>query len=278
MLKKLIKQEFRETYRLMITLNLLIVLMTIVGAVIMNCKFFHSPSLILMDILMAVIYFVAIVSIGLFTMLYVVVTFYKTMYGARSYLTHTLPVSTMSIFNSKVIAGTSWIFVNAIMISISVGTLLKVFFNVLGMKRNVEFDSIAREVFGISQNELIFWGLAIIFITSLAGTIISFFCIATGQLFPKHKIAGAILCYILYYIINQSVAFMITLFTANVNTISAGNMDNVYLNENIQLVYGIKVNSIYGPMILGDLIYAIIMAVIAYALCVYYMKKKINLD
>ena len=111
MLGKLIKHEFKDTYKLFCLYYAILAVLTVLGAItVRSSEVIKDPGLIL-SIIMAltmVAYVIMMWILGLITIMALCSRFNKTMYGDRGYLTHTLPVTKTSLLASKYIVSIVW--------------------------------------------------------------------------------------------------------------------------------------------------------------------------
>ena len=90
MLGKYMKHEFKETGKLMIPLNLVILVFTLLGMVMLGSRLLSTPAMALIGIASLTLYILTLFAIFIVVYVYFTVRFYKTMYQSQGYLTHTL--------------------------------------------------------------------------------------------------------------------------------------------------------------------------------------------
>lgn len=233
MLGKLLKHEWKSTYR-----TGCLMLIVLVGITFLGWLAFQSPMwqtlygdndyyrnnfginiLNLVSVFTLILYFVMLVAVPIGTMAYLGVRFYKTMYTDEGYLTHTLPVKEGHLMFCKTLISSLWVLI------ISVGVVLSVFGLMLFLISAVlppdytlaefweEFRQVyeteMREVFAMIEKELgiSFRGYFIYMIVSMvlsafASIMTLFGAISMGQLFTKHRVLMAIVSYILVKIVS----------------------------------------------------------------------------
>ncbi len=233
MLGKLLKHEWKSTYR-----TGCLMLIVLVGITFLGWLAFRSPMwqtlygdndyyrnnfginiLNLVSVFTLILYFVMLVAVPIGTMAYLGVRFYKTMYTDEGYLTHTLPVKEGQLMFCKTLISSLWVLI------ISVGVVLSVFGLMLFLVSAVlppdytlaefweEFRQVyeteMREVFAMIEKELgiSFRGYFIYMIVSMvlsafASIMTLFGAISMGQLFTKHRVLMAIVSYILVKIVS----------------------------------------------------------------------------
>lgn len=111
MLGKLIKHEFKDTYKLICVYYAVLGLLTILGIITVKGTYSMQSASVLLRILMVIsvaAYSVMMGILGIVTIMVLCSQFEKTMYGDRGYLTHTLPVKKGEILASKYIVSVVW--------------------------------------------------------------------------------------------------------------------------------------------------------------------------
>lgn len=122
MLGKLIKHEFKDTYKLICVYYAVLGLLTILGIITVKGTNSMQSTNILLRILMFIsvaAYSVMMGILGLVTIMVLCSQFDKTMYGDRGYLTHTLPVKKGEILASKYIVSVVWCIVSLFVMFLS---------------------------------------------------------------------------------------------------------------------------------------------------------------
>lgn len=149
MLGKLIKNEWKSTYKL----GIVLVITTLgIGLVGMLTAFFmlneelwrESDSFMAFGVLTAVtmipMALLALTGITYGFTIFLAVRFYKSMYSDEGYLSHTLPVSTNQLLFSKLFVGGTW------MILISIATVVTVILFCTGAIGGLDMDVDWREL------------------------------------------------------------------------------------------------------------------------------------
>ena len=122
MLGKLMKYEWKATWKLLLPMNAFIVLMSILVFITVQMSFFDSDNdLVMMTgtvIVLTYIFSMFVISIG--TLIYLVYRFYTSVYGDEGYLLHTLPMDKHHIIIAKALTSAAWVVINSIVIIFSV--------------------------------------------------------------------------------------------------------------------------------------------------------------
>ena len=205
MLRKLIKQDFLYSYKILVLVHLALIVFSIIG------YFFISPlfaadsvvkenSALLVIIPTLYIIFIFIASYTSYILL--TVRYYKSMYGQESYFTHTLPVSSGQLLLAKVIVFFIWSMITLIC-SIGCGFLL------LLQPILKESDNILSVLFaGLDSFQMprvlvILMILLLVFSATLFGILSIMGSINIGGFFFKQKIIASIIAYIIISLVTQ---------------------------------------------------------------------------
>ena len=277
MLGKLIKQEWLSTWKIpTVLIGVVFAAATIFGL------FCASPVWDLVDwwgadvILSATIllFYGAIMCCAVGTSIYLAVRYYRSMYSNEGYLTHTLPVTSNRLLLSKMINFSIWELLSIICIMFNI--MLFVAFIAL---REVGYRSLFesfRDVFADIQAILnseyttgweLFMVLTIILI--LVGTVskslLYMGSVNIGQLWARHRVAGAILVYagvtVAVQIVTQA-AMIIFMTSAD----QLGMLQNDYVFSFLNQVMAVS------------LLMQIVIGAVMYVVSLLILKKKVNLE
>lgn len=265
MLGKLMKYEWKATWKLLLPINLFIVLMTFLCYITVKLSFFESDSelVIMTGTMIIVAYIISLFVVSIGTMIYLIYRFYISVYGDQGYLLHTLPVDKHHIIIAKSFVSAAWVVINGVLMYVSVISLFSmqtVFMET--MKEAFDFYvKIANET-GI--HVLNGFDIFMTFVASLAAVIARILkitaCISLGQLAPNHKVLSAFGFYYGIYFIQR-------IFEMIYYTIVFGMMKNT---GDLNLFF----NSSWEFTLISSLIYCVVF----YFLTWYVMDKKLNLD
>lgn len=286
MLGKLIKYEWKRTYKVCGALILFVVACSILMGLSLQTPFWKSvftgsvkysgePFFEIMQVMGILVYVIALVGTVFGMMIYLAVHFYKTMYSDEGYLTHTLPVTPLQLLNSKLLVSGLWYLITSIVIILSVaGVILSV------------VDLIARANINVGIWELLFrnwndfvqvlkeaielFGLSSMLQTLVMGPISAFFTIMTlfgaitlGQL-SKYKVMMSILWYFAIafvdWIINTVVVSPILYFTME-KAIRTGAISRIMQTSNI-----------------ANFLVSAVVAISLYLLSKYIITHRLNLE
>ncbi|MBO5302574.1 MAG: hypothetical protein J6A92_00830 [Lachnospiraceae bacterium] len=270
MLGKLYKHEFKETAKPLIPLNLVLIVFTVIGAIMLNTNLLQNENFEILAVTCMMLYMMSIFTVFIVTMVYLTIRFYKTMYSRQGYLTHTLPVSTSSIINTKIVVSSIWMFVATVITVLSVIILIRVLAgnewdSAVWQEASVEFP----EAFGMQLSEFIIWMVVLCVVSCVASILMLFVSLAIGQLFNQHRVLASIITYIVIYIIQQIVG------TISVLIMGIGSLDNITIDAASSTF---DVGAFYRGIFWMGLIQSLIFGIIFYVLCHYFTRKKLNLE
>jgi hypothetical protein len=263
MLGKLMKYEWKATWKLLLPLNLLIILMTFLACITVQMDSFNSKNGMValggMFVLLTYIGSMFVVVIG--TAIYLIYRFYTSTYGDQGYLLHTLPVDKHHIIIAKVLVGAAWIFLSMVLMIMSVMFLFA---------EQGEFFADFLKGF---QSVIEYWGGAdlsgFVLLMTLIATVFGIFarvlkvtaCISLGQMSSNHKLMASFGFYVAFYVVQKILNVVYFAFIEVVNSVS----------EMPLLSYA-------GNSWEGTLITSILYSVVFYLLTWYMMDKRLNLE
>ena len=202
MLKKLFVHEWKDCWRLVGLMNLIVIGLTLIGTVVMQSdtwSFASENAVIRLTMTLYVMAYIAsIAALSLVTVFFFYNRFYKNLYTDQGYLMHTLPVTQHELIWSKTFVALIWQLIGGLVMAISIFSF---FFSMLDPADKKNFWSDMFE--GLSE---IPWtpSVAVIIILFVLIAIVSMFmnvfmgyaAISIGLLFKKQRLLGAIGIYI----------------------------------------------------------------------------------
>lgn len=264
MLGKLMKYEWKATWKLLTAANLLTVVMTVLAWCMVHVVE-HSGDFRMVDfmtVMVVITYVLSMFVVYAGTAIYLIYRFYTSTYGDQGYLLHTLPVDTHHIIIAKTLVSAIWVGISVALIYLSVFVLFMssgdAFFNMMeGMADAVEL---------ISGDEI----TAFMLIMTMIAGIFSIFarvlkigaCISLGQLSSNHKLLCSFGWYLGIYVVEcviQGIYFVIRLAFAD------------YVSQENYFSY-------FGADWETTLLAGIVSCVVFYILTWYVMSHKLNLD
>ena len=174
-----------------------------------------------------VFYVLGVFALFVVSYVYMCVHFYKTMYSDQGYLTHTLPVGQMSIFNVKLLVSLCWLMLSLIIMFVSIFALGCAANR--GFSFDADFDMLMvdfQNLFGMSLHTFSIYMIFAMILSCLQYLLMVFASGSIGQLFTKHKVGASIGAGIVFYMSGQIVSSIILVLTGyfgvmnNVNVVT----------------------------------------------------------
>ena len=232
-----------------------------------------------------------LITLGTLTSIYLIVSYYRNLFSAPGYLTFTLPTSSWSLLNSRMIVGFAWSLLNVIlsigsaMLLIGAATGFQNYASVVGEFLTGTFvldlgtDTTASsmtllEMFGFSPLQLCLILILMLIGSCFSGVAMGYGSVTIGQLYAKHKVAGAVVTYIALNFLTQILTgvLMIAIVIRTLPTLISMEND---LDAAASITF---MQSFYHPLMLGTTIITLVIGVGCYVASGIIMKKKVNLD
>lgn len=289
MLGKLIKNEFKATYKTLLVIYIITIITTL-GFCFFGIRQFTSYSFHpsaneilqriqhILGVTFTIAYVIIVIALTLLTYILMCERFYKSMYSEQGYLTHTLPVNPLSNLNARLITSLVWLLISGIILILSILAIEAAaepqdFFDFL---RSLRYSDIDRDILFATGYHFPVFALIILLLVLMAfanALLLIFAALSLGQLASLHKIRAAIGCGIGLGILEQTVFTSITIHI--VNTIAITAVDSSvksagYLTQRMQNSFQITIWSTIG-------IFAVF-AASYYAICAFIVKKHVNLE
>lgn len=273
MLGKIMKYEWRSTWKVNVLLLGIylgsIILMEISGFLPVWEANNDVTALLLLTILL--LFYGALLCCSIGVPLFLTIRYYKSMYSNEGYLTHTLPISSNQLFLGKLFHFCIWkmivdatILIGVVMcvltvIRISSGepiTILDIWKEVLRAIIDMPGDASMDEAWSF----LALTGLtAVVSVFSVPLKCMG--AVDIGQLWKRHKVAGAILIYLGIYVFQQIVSFVLMVGVSLAAAETGLSVFRVY-------------NKSVGFVLATEIIVSVVMVVSSELI----IKRKVNLD
>ena len=267
MLGRLIKHEFKATWRVPVALDAVLIALGILAHFMIRTIPYVKDSIgfIILMLLFVGIYYIGIIAANIVTLIFIVMRYYRNLYTSEGYLTFTLPVTTNSIINAKVISGFTWTLLSVISTGISIIITLTGFLGIADIEYG-ELYELASDFLSIfdAGPSLIFSVIFLGIVSSLYNVLSLYFSVTVGQLWEKHKILGAVLCYIGIYILNVIIG-QAGMFLSGFYMAMESDLDNAFA-------------SLYTGMLNRTALISALLSIVFYTACIMITKRKINLD
>ncbi len=239
--------------------------------------------LALAGVLTFFLYAVALIGLIWGGVIYLACSFYNSMYSRRGYLTHTLPVSSWKLWNSKILAGAAWYFLLFLTAILSIACLIGAVLYQAASPQDVrQFASRIGEIWeeilkqlDVRGCEVILQFVLVTLLEKFAFVTILYSAVTLGQLSRKHKGLMAVVWYFVILIVNtllgnlsallpvQPVKNQLTPFMDyNKMVVSLG--QTLYVSYSLTRVFTVLVQTT--------------VALILYFLSAYIIRKKLNLE
>lgn len=269
MLGKLIKFELKATYKFVLLVHgLLLLLASIISGFLwfqglnISGDYVSIFAYSALTFLIAIIYALLLVGSFIGTPIYLGLRFYRNLFSDEGYLTHTLPVTTTQLIYSKLITGLIWSAFNLVIVGISILFLFSAYL--------VQFAGIS-DLMGTILSLLTFSNigyLGISLLNCIYNLLMIYACVCLGQLFHKNRRFAAVVFYgLLNLVIQGLISFVTVLGNTSMNMITAylytGSISQALSVLNIGL-------SIFLMYILPSIIF--------YIICQFIISKKLNLQ
>lgn len=207
MLKKLMKHEWKSVWKLPAFLNLVLAGITVMAMISFHSKIWETDNVVL-NLLLGCTFLLYMLFLCLscfVTILYLAVRFYRNLFTDEGYLMHTLPVTGRQLVVSKLLVSTAWYLITIVVLILAGAglvfgllTAVNPDFTLPELLRSFVQDVIPEieAALGAPFSVLFTYGVINTIISCLYANLFIYVCIALGQQFTKHKIAGAVVNYI----------------------------------------------------------------------------------
>ena len=268
MLKKLFVHEWKDTWRLVGIMNLIVLGLTLIGTFFLNNETWNAADkneFLAVTIVVYMMFFITSVAVlSMVVMLSFFTRFYRNLYTDQGYLMHTLPVTAHQLIWSKTFVAVIWSFISTVVMITSIFSLV---YSAIPSVDRDEFWMALRDFFAAAEFDGRFIGVIVLYVLLLVvaqfmSLFLGYASISIGQTFKKQKVLGAIGVYIGIYMLIQTVSSYLSMFmTMSVNSSTA--------NDEITF------------LLISLVILLLVMAALAagfYCITHYIMKNKLNLE
>ena len=267
MLGKLLKFDLKYGMKIFILLHGILIVLSVLGRFLfMDRLNFNDPSAALVSnvALFASAMLFLLIAVCFCTWLIITFRFYRNLFTGEGYLSWTLPASGVQHLWAKIFSGCIWYALDCFIIA---GCILLL---VTGNNVTEAYSHIAPEFnaeLGMTLSRFALLLFLVMLVSCPITVIQTYFCIVVGQIFPAHRILGAIAAYFISGFVLQLLSFALQigtgLFPEYIRVGQTGSSDQV------------------GAYLFSTIAYSILMmvviAAVQYAVTHYIMQKKINL-
>lgn len=287
MLGKLIKYEWKSTYKVGLILLFATGMATLMGFLTFQAPMWRNlggrstyssfdamggAMLDIVSMFSFMLYLMLLMGAIYAAFIYFVVHFYKSMYTDQGYLLHTLPVGKNEILVSKILVSSIWLYL------VYIATTVSIIIFVVSMVSSISGESFSSVVGAIPDffgeinywfsdiTDIVVWYCVIALVTLILGVpsaiIVFYGAVSFGQLFSKHRVLMAIVGYVAVMVIRGIVgAVLQVVFTFGTAVIDDGEF------------MGTMYASLFSTLVLN-----LLLAVGGYLLSYYVTAKKLNME
>ena len=280
MLKNLFKYEFKSTAKIMLILYAILIVTTAVGSVVLYSldldQAGESKLASILSVSAIVLYILAIFAVLIVMFVFLCVHFYRTMYSAQGYLTHTLPVKALAPFHVKLITSFVWMFLSMALMTVSIVVLIASASHGTAWQ---DFTSAWDEVFGqdVFSFRFIFQMVLSVICSCLIYLLWVFASASIGQLFSSNKVAASLVAGIILYFMQQ-IFSMILMFGTGMFQSGDNSVNFFAVTTTIDNTTTSTTSILPSSLFATSNIYSIIVIVILYLVCARIITKHLNLE
>lgn len=263
MLGKLIKYDLKYGYKIIFIVHAVLMVACIMGRFVLNKVDFRAPSEALgaMLAIFIALFALLIAGVSFATCAVIAVRFYRNLFTDEGYLTWTLPATPLEHLWSKIISGVIWYTFDILLCYLGL-LILVTGDNVVSLYTQIAPEM--TEALGMSLSSFTLYIVLFSLFSTLASVIMIYASITIGQLFPGHRILGAIISYF-------ALSFIIQIFT-----LVCMLLFNLFPYVGDTMTGSTASHYLFSSLGLGVLLVTIT-AIPEYFITHYIMKKKINL-
>lgn len=280
MLGKLLKHEWKAVWKVPTLLIGVLMIIAVVAGLTFALPIWDSEwiGLPLSGMMLILLFYVAIISVGIGITIYFAVRYYKNMFTDEGYLTHTLPVTARQLLVNKVITMSAWNLIAVIAVVLS----LVVFGGVTVLSLAAKKGSFAVDILEALGELKEIWnhpffngftsfavsGICMVLVSSISGTMMVIGAITLGQMVRKHRILGSIGAYFAINTVVQVVS-MVIIFPIMIKMVT----DEEFLSN-----FETSPFAFYTTMYAVMSVVFLVASVGLYFLSEYLLRKKLELE
>lgn len=262
MLAKLLKHEFKATYRYQCGMYIVLFIVSII-ALVLSVALEANPgngALIVTTSLSKLMAIIVRVAVLVVTFVMAILRYRKNILKDEGYLMHTLPVKKWQLLVSKLITPYVWTVLNIIIVYLSIALEVR------------DIDILSLTTMDLSSAGLSS-GMIVMFVLAMAVSLLTsysmfYLCLNIGYSMSKDKDLMSFVSYVVIYLINQVIGVieMFIIFAFNFESFSAITKAQTFPVEYFWMVMG------------SAFVISIIMCVIYNMISVYMLNKRLNLE
>lgn len=295
MLGKLLKNEWKATWKLPLAVCAFVCVITLVGSFSFRMPVWQQLEedtisafsvFDLSAVLYMLFYFVSVIASAYTIMIYFAIRFYKNLYTDEGYLMHTLPVTPRQLIVSKCLISVLWTLLSSLLILCCIVALLfiwaramvpdaewNVFRQSLKLYLPQIFDAFQAQA-GVSLYVVLILLVAVSVVGSFSGMLMIYASISVGQLFRRHKVAASVIAYLVITSMLQTLTTLIVL------PLTFGMVMKISQFHAVSPIDAFVAPLAYTtiPTWLASSVLSLISGIGFYCLTEYIMKRRLNLD
>lgn len=270
MLGKMLKHEWKATWRYLTLLNAATLLFALIGWVGNMKQLKVHEYLVLLYI---TVYALFLLASAVVTVVLLVMRFYRNLFTDEGYLTNTLPVSACCKLNTKILNSFFWICINALCIIVSISLVLSRGFDTKEFQEFcIEWIELLKLTTGMSTLPS---AVAILVVQSIFGCLntilMLFFSISVGCCFRTRKILASVITFFLTYVALQAVSSIFMMLSGYFTIFPK-------LMQAPSAKLPPELSPIYGMLLIIGILLNIVTSIIYYLACRHILSKKLNLS
>ncbi len=271
MLKKLFVHEWKDSWRLVGIMNLIVIGLTLIGCFFLNNETWNAVDkneFLAATVVVYMMFFIAsIAALSMVVAFYFYIRFYRNLYTDQGYLMHTLPVTSHQLIWSKTFVSTIWMVISSI---VMVGSIFGLVFAAIPNEERSDFWLEMKDAFTMMDMDgravvIVLLYILLIVASQLMSIFMGYASISIGQTFKKQKVLGAIGVYIGIYMLIQTVSSYLSIFVSM--AMDPYSMGKTFDEINFMIVFLLIMLLVMGALAAGF-----------YFITHYIMKNKLNLE
>lgn len=228
MLRKLMKYDFRALSRILLPLYGAVLGLGLLNGILIRLSMENYLYGVLGDSLLGgitMIYVLSLMGVGIVTLILLLSNYFKSMFGAEGYLTHTLPVSSTTHILSKTLSAFVWFLICSVVIIFSLLLMALTIapqefaevFGYLGMF----FEDLAGAIGAWNVIAFVIEFAVMIVFANLCSVLMFFCAMGIGQCARKNKILASFGVYMgMNFVINLLSTLLTSVFFVNLYALS----------------------------------------------------------
>lgn len=266
MLGKLLKYDWTLSWKVSAVICGFLVLLTMISIPILNHSMWnlHYEWLANLSVLITLLYLFMIWACPVGVFFYHCIRYYKNLYSDEGYLTATLPVYPWQIVASKLITTMVWSLISGL-VMVSGILLLMITIGELSVSPSELSNMLYQVIYELLEMNYFTFFLSLLLLTlssSIFSILLVFTSIALGQMFTSHRIAGAVIWYMILNTVVQFLGF----FFFMIPVFSIGGLLEPGVADGIKLFFSI----LFLVVTAAD--------ALMFFICEYMLRKNLNLE